>query len=281
MGPNDLKCPATDPGQTTLYGFGYGKSSSRAQGFDAMILMKSQANPFNVADIKVFSAVSFDYVSFKLERDDLFGIRYDQVSQIDSSGESVTAIGRGKWSAIDLDPSYNQTVVPLQGPHDPFYLEDGDNETLIHVYTDRDRTIHLHTVNELMAAFCYSKQYLTWLKINDILQMQAVLSIAYGNNTLYVYNRTTKSNIVAISLANMNDNTMPTIKQFNANSTSGCQSHFDGLKTWTYKDSYFLFCDHGYPAAATTQDYAQLDTIASTLADTSTTIVKRYEKVMT
>ncbi|KAF9149090.1 hypothetical protein BG015_009129 [Linnemannia schmuckeri] len=149
-------------------------------------------------------------MDFKLEHDDLLGIRYDSAGQMVSSDESVAVIGG-----------------------------DEDKETLIHAYIDRDRTIHLRTVNEVGA---------------------------------------TKPTIVAISPVNMNDNTIPTIKRFNANLTSGCQSHFDGLKSWEYKDSYFLFCDHEYPAAATTQAHAQIVTIASTLSDTSTTTVKRYAK---
>jgi hypothetical protein len=187
MGLNiiDLRCIATDPGQTTVYGFGYGRSSEKAERFDTMILIKSQANPSTIADIKwsavstftryrnshemithtnpvftcavnsagVFNVISYDFVNSTPDGNDLLGIRYDPTGTIASSqmdaSESMT--GGGKWEEINLDAGFNSTNSLTYDRQILFYVREAnrDKETLIHAYSGGyPPAVYLNTVDE-------------------------------------------------------------------------------------------------------------------------------------
>ncbi|KAG0271201.1 hypothetical protein BGZ95_001037 [Linnemannia exigua] len=176
MGKIKLLCLTADPGLTTLYGFAYGFSSSEAQmkkDMDTLILIKSQANPSNIADIK-WSTVSVFITSTRLtdistrhfpnhacavNSAGVFttidnsaipwqGVRFDPAGRM---APEYNLTGGGAWSTIALSPIFNMTEYQLNDIHKLFYIQNGDKETLFHVYSRYSMAapaVHIGVVNE-------------------------------------------------------------------------------------------------------------------------------------
>ncbi|KAG0371866.1 hypothetical protein BGX24_001066 [Mortierella sp. AD032] len=314
MGDIKLLCLTADPGLTTLYGFAYGYSSRKAlmkQDMDTMILIKSQANPSNIADIK-WSAVSiltdiksfadiptrdrpnhacavssagvftaFNHVMGSPSRKKLMhGVRFDPAGRM---APEYNLTGGGAWSTIDLAPSYNMTEYTLfsrNDVHKLFYDQKGGKETLFHAYPTYSKgapAIRIGVVNETgghptLEPFALYK--------NETFGISTIIAdLAYGNNQLFAYEQGANPVVVAISLSNGTSTSKPSIKRFSSSTSSDCKYTENDLHSGLWKNFYFLYCSLEGPQAGSRYGY-QVEIINSTLTDNTTSTMTRGMEVL-
>ncbi|KAK3830466.1 MAG: hypothetical protein JOS17DRAFT_791172 [Linnemannia elongata] len=301
-----------DPEQTIIYGLVYGYSSDKQQsrGYqrDVIILIKSQANPSSISDIKwsvvstfpsstwltpmithsnpqlacavssdeVFTALSFGApVNRGASAIRTFsGIRYNPVGQM---GPEYGVTGGGVWVAVDISSRYNNTETPLYYRPVMFYLKEGELKTLAYAFPTEvgpknEPAIQLGYVDEKPSTAVLEPSILykkDTLNISD-----NSISIAYENGNLYAYAPRPIPRLLSIPIST-STTAKPTTKQFNVDSTNNCQfAQITAINSGTWNNSYFLLCNH-FAAAANKYD-PQLDTISSTPKETKTSPVARY-----
>ncbi|KAF9911348.1 hypothetical protein EC991_003913 [Linnemannia zychae] len=254
MGKIELICLTADPGRTTLYGFAFGYSSYEAHKNGEMntwILIKSQANPSDVTNIK-WSAVSvFNtgesltsmsspdasdqviqscainsagvFTSIMRVRGSDHSEKPMRVVRFDPTGGMAPEqdfAGGGTWSTTQLAHSFNMTEYPIISEHKLFY----DNNTL---------------------------------------QIGNIATLAYGNSQLFMYDHNNLA-VIAIPLSNSTNTPTPSIKRFEPGTKNYCSATSGtGFHSGLWKNSYFLLCGEG--------NNGYLETINSILTDTTST----------